>query len=265
VGVAALGEGQLSGTLLRGGLAFVVGLNGGTLALNSAFDRDEGDVAYLRRPPPPPPGLGLFGFGLMLLGLLLSLSLPRGFLLAYTLCLLLSLAYSVPPVRLKARAGADWAINLLGFGFLTPYAGWALTGRPLTGPGRVVLISFALLFSALYPLTQLYQLDEDRRRGDRTLSVVLGLDRSLALALLMAALAFAGFVVAASRSAWSAAGTGWSRWVALLVAGLAWLAVLQPWWKRRNSMAPAAHQQGMHRALVAWAITDLAVLFAWAR
>ena len=32
-----------------------VGLNGGTLALNSAFDRDEGDIAYLKRPPPPPP------------------------------------------------------------------------------------------------------------------------------------------------------------------------------------------------------------------
>ena len=43
-----LGDGVL-------GLAlWVVALNGGTLAINSAFDRDEGDVAYLRNPPPPP-------------------------------------------------------------------------------------------------------------------------------------------------------------------------------------------------------------------
>ena len=32
-------------------LAWVVLLNGGTLAYNSAWDRDTGAVAYLRRPP----------------------------------------------------------------------------------------------------------------------------------------------------------------------------------------------------------------------
>jgi 4-hydroxybenzoate polyprenyltransferase len=253
-----------AGALLTGGLAVVIGLNGGTLALNSAFDRDEGDVAYLRRPPPPPPALAWFGFGLMLLGLVVSLRLPRGFLLAYSLCFVLSLLYSVPPFRLKARAGFDWVINLLGFGFLTPYAGWALTGRALTPTGRIVLSSFALLFSALYPLTQLYQLEEDRRRGDRTLAVALGASRSLELALLMAALAFAGFALAGREAHWTDAGA-WLRWGALAVAALAWAGVLLPWWRQRRSILPAEHQRGMHRALGVWALTDLAVLFAWAR
>jgi len=251
--------------LLRGGLAFVIGLNGGTLALNSAFDRDEGDVAYLRRPPAPPPGLGAFGLSLMLLGALLSLGLPRSFQAAYALCLVLSVLYSVPPVRLKARAGADWVINLLGFGFLTPYAGWALTGRGLTDAGRIVLIAFALLFSALYPLTQLYQLEEDRRRGDRTLAVVVGIGWSLALAFVMATLAFGGFALAAARSTWPDGTGGWLRWGALALAAAAWLAVLLPWWGRRATMEPGEHQAGMHRALGAWALTDAAVLFAWAR
>lgn len=265
LGLAALVEPGQRGALLRGGLAFVIGLNGGTLALNSAFDRDEGDVAYLRRPPPPPPGLGGFGLGLMLLGALLSLGLPRAFQAAYALCVVLSVAYSVPPLRLKARAGADWVINLAGFGFLTPYAGWALTGRALSDAGRVVLIAFALLFSALYPLTQLYQLEEDRRRGDRTLAVVLGIDRSLALSLAMAALAFGGFALAAAMTAWPPGVAGWLRRGALGLAALAWLAVLLPWWRRRAALQPAEHQAGMHRALGAWALTDAAVLFAWAR
>jgi len=263
----AIGLGNVIGgrggwPLTAGALAFVVGLNGGTLALNSAFDRDEGDVAYLRRPPPPPRGLALFGLGLMLAGLGVATRLPRPYLVAYALCAVLSVLYSVPPIRLKAVGGVDWVVNMVGFGLLTPFAGWAVTGSRLTLPGRVLLLSFAALFGSLYPLTQLYQLEEDRRRGDRTLACLLGLDTSLALALLMAAIAFAGFVLAGTMSGW---GGDPSRWIAVFVALAAWGIVLLPWWLRRRAMSPADHQAGMHRALVAWAITDLAVLYAWAR
>lgn len=263
VGLSGLAARERLGVLALGAVVFVIGLNGGTLALNSAFDKDEGDIAYLRRPPTPPPGLAVFGLGLMLAGLLAAVTLPPRFLLAYALCLLLSLLYSVPPVRLKARAGFDWLVNLAGFGLLTPYAGWALTGRELTAPGRSVLIGFALLFGALYPLTQLYQIEEDRRRGDRTLAVWLGRARSLAAALAMAALAFLGFLVAGYQSGWSRDDA--ARWIALGLAAAAWGAVLIPWWHGRAAMDPAAEQRGMHRALGAWAVTDLAVLFAWAR
>lgn len=257
-----LGRGGWS--LLAGAAAFVIGLNGGTLALNSAFDRDEGDVAYLRRPPPPPRGLAGFGLGMMGLALLIATRLPIGFYTATALCFLLSVLYSVPPIRLKSVAGMDWAINVVGFGFLAPYAGWALTGKPLGEPGRTVLLSFALLFGALYPLTQLYQLDEDRRRGDRTLAVALGVDRSLALALLQAGLAFAGFTLAGAASGWGGIRGGNTRWAGLAAAAVTWALVLSPWWRARHTMTASAHQEGMHRALVAWAVTDLAVLIAWA-
>lgn len=39
---------------LLGWFAFVALLNGGTLAINSAFDNDEGDIGYLKQPPKPP-------------------------------------------------------------------------------------------------------------------------------------------------------------------------------------------------------------------
>jgi len=55
IGVVGLAGTPHRGAIILGTIAFVIGLNGGTLALNSAFDRDTGDVAYLRRPPPPPP------------------------------------------------------------------------------------------------------------------------------------------------------------------------------------------------------------------
>ncbi len=109
--------------------------------------------------------------------------------------------YSVPPFRLKAVAGADWLINMWGFGTLTPYAGWATTGLPLDAARGTVLLAFCPLFAALYPLTQLYQIEEDTRRGDRTLALALGPRRSLDLAIAAVLLAFGLFFAAAPKTA----------------------------------------------------------------
>jgi hypothetical protein len=52
----------------------------------------------------------------------------------------------------------------------------------------------------------------------------------------------------------------------LLVGPLiAWLAVLLPWYRRREALPAAGHQRGMYRALAAWAMTDLVVLLVFAR
>ncbi len=246
------------------GLALWVGcLNGGTLALNSAFDRDEGDIAYLRDPPPPPRRLAAFALLLMASGQVAALTLPPAYQAAYAVCFLLSVLYSVPPIRLKAVAGADWLINMVGFGTLTPFAGWAATGRPLETTAAIVLVAFCPLFAALYPLTQLYQLEEDARRGDRTLALILGVRRSLDAAIGAATLAFALFACAGIRAGWSASTSGAWRWVALGVASLAWLGVLAPWRAVAGRASPGEHQRRMYRALAAWAVTDLAVVLVW--
>ena len=260
-GGAARGEG-LTAALIGVGL-WVACLNGGTLAINSAFDRDEGDIAYLRRPPPPPRHLFAFGLGLMLAGQALALLLPSPFALAYAVCLVLSLLYSVPPIRLKAVAGADWLINMWGFGAITPYAGWATTGLPVPRAEVMVLLAFCPLFAALYPLTQLYQADEDRRRGDRTLALRLGMRGSLNVAIAAVAAAFALFGAAAFLGDWTGAGRTWR--LAILAAALGvWLAVLIPWRAKAETRSPAGHQRGMYLALGAWAATDAAVLSTWA-
>lgn len=248
------------GSILLGLLLWVVCLNGGTLAINSAWDRDEGDIAYLRRPPPPPRGLFPFGLGLMLVGQALALLLPPPFALLYAICVVLSVLYSVPPWRLKATPGADWFINMWGFGTLTPWAGWASTGVSLDLTHALVLIAFCPLFAALYPLTQLYQVEEDRRRGDRTFALWLGERRSLIVALAAALVAFALLAWAGVRSAWP---DGIWRWAAIAVALGCWMLVLVPWLRAATTRSPAGHQRGMYQALAAWAVTDLAVLAAW--
>jgi len=44
-----------------------------------------------------------------------------------------------------------------------------------------------------------------------------------------------------------------------------WLALLAPWYARRDALSAAAQQRGMYRALGIWAITDLVVLQVFAR
>ena len=261
VGLDGAQRGERLGPALLGIGLWVVCLNGGTLALNSAYDRDEGDIAYLRRPPPPPTHLATFGFCLMTLGLLGALFLPVGYQAAYALCLGLSVLYSVPPLRLKAVPGVDWVINMWGFGTLTPYAGWAATGVPVDLTHGLVLLAFCPLFAALYPLTQIYQVEEDSRRGDRTLALVLGTRRSLLVSLGAAGAAFALLALAGIRAGWGTQ-DAW-RWLALALCSVTWGVILGFWLLRQGGMSPREHQRGMYQALGAWALTDLAVVLAW--
>lgn len=260
VGVAGAARGEQLGNALLALLIWVVFLNGGTLAINSVFDRDEGDIGYLNAPPALPKYLLHFSVALLVGGQLLALRLPLGFQIAYAICFVLSILYSVPPFRFKAVAGVDWLINMWGFGTLTPYAAWAATagGRPLDLGHALILLAFCPLFAGLYPLTQLYQFDEDRRRGDRTLALILGMRPSLVLALGSTLLAFALFAGAGARLA--AGGKGFTLVLPLVL----WLVVLLPWLARHASWTPRQHQRGMYQALAAWAVTDLTVLFVFA-
>lgn len=268
-----LGGHLLTGWLLASGLrwptwpellamlAWVVALNGGTLALNSAYDRDEEDIAYLKQPPLPPRGLAAVALLLMVAGLGFTWAVGPTWQILYGVCVLLSIAYSVPPLRLKRVAGADWLINVIGFGLITGWAGWTISGRPMDGTSFLLLAGFAPLFGALYPLTQLYQLDADRGRGDRTLAVRVGVHRSISLALLQVGIAFAIFAGAGWLAAWpSVPGL---RWAALATALMAWLAVLAPWHRDGTGWASRDHQRAMYHALAAWALTDIAILLAW--
>ena len=91
VGIPGLVSPGHRATLILGTLAFVLGINGGTLALNSAFDRDQGAIAYLEHPPPVPRGLGFLGYALMALALIAAFFLPVPVLLACAGCAVLSI------------------------------------------------------------------------------------------------------------------------------------------------------------------------------
>lgn len=250
---------------LTGGLLWTICLNGGTLALNSAFDKDEGDIGYLDAPPPVPRGLAAVAAGLMATGGALSLALTPGYAAVYGACFILSLLYSMPPARLKAVAGADLLVNMAGYGALTFAAGALAAGPPPSGseaPGFrcgiwALAASFAFLFGAFYPMTQIYQIPEDMERGDRTLAVRLGARGSLWLSFGMLGCSLASQMVAGHGAL-----LGAPRWgMACIVLVYAAWAFFTADWLRRIDDYPA--KKGMYRALKLWGVTSLVTVAAF--
>jgi 1,4-dihydroxy-2-naphthoate octaprenyltransferase len=145
-------------------------------AFNSAYDDDKGPVSGLERPPGVPPGLLGFAIFLAAAGAFAALFSGLGFLLAYGLIVVWTAAYSHPATRWKSSPWKSSAAIALGQGALGFVAGWMAAG-PLD-PGDETLLAgaagSALTALGLYPATQVFQREEDRMRGDRTLAVALG-------------------------------------------------------------------------------------------
>ena len=116
--------------------------------------------------------------------------LGTAFLIAYSISFVMSLLYSVPPVRLKARAGWDVLINSIGFGALTIFAGWAAAGQPVRAPIINIVLAFFFFFVGFYPTTQIYQTEEDQQRGDLTVALALGKKNALRVCVLGIAIGF---------------------------------------------------------------------------
>lgn len=175
-------------------LSLHIFLYGGTTAFNSYYDKDEGPIGGMLKPPQVDRGLLWFSLIVQGLGLLLALLVNWAFVLAWLLLFVVASAYSHPLVRLKAQPLLALLAVAIGQGAIGFAAGWLVIEPDwvtlFTLPGLVGMLSTALIVSGLYIITQSYQTKEDRARGDKTLPVLFGAARALRLATLI--LAFGG-------------------------------------------------------------------------
>lgn len=173
----------LTREFLLGFLAFHFFLYTGITAYNSAFDRDEGPVGGMLQPPPVPTGLLPFSLVVQAVGAVLAALVSPTFLAIYLTIVVMGIAYSHPRLRWKANPLASALTVFIGQGALGFLAGWVAAGSSLVSVGseRGIWGMFSAAFTTLglYPLTQVYQIEEDAKRGDRTLAVVLGPVRAL--------------------------------------------------------------------------------------
>lgn len=184
----ALGGGQPSRNAAVGFVAFHVFLYGGITAYNSFYDRDEGPVGGLRHPPPVSSSLLGFSLGVQLIGLALCVLVSWEMVLWYATVMALSVAYSHPNLRWKSRPLLSLLVVGLGQGAIGFRAGWLCAQTPPAPlfhslDGLLGMTAAVLLTMGFYPLSQLYQIDEDQQRGDSTFAVAYGPDASFRFAL----------------------------------------------------------------------------------
>jgi 1,4-dihydroxy-2-naphthoate octaprenyltransferase len=150
---------------------------------NSYFDKDEGSIALLENPPAVDKSLYYFSLVLDAFGLLLAIFVSWGLFLAVLTYGLFSKLYSHPLVRLKKFPVVSFLIVFIFQGACVYWSSYASISGLDIFSGWSINFSIAglicsFLIGATYPLTQIYQHSEDRQRGDRTLSMVLGIKGS---------------------------------------------------------------------------------------
>jgi 1,4-dihydroxy-2-naphthoate octaprenyltransferase len=170
--------GGLSWSIVLAFISLHVFLYAGATAFNTYYDRDEGPVGGLERPPPVVPALLPVALGMKAIGAVLAALVNVSFLVIYLAFAGLSLAYSHPRVRLKAHTWGSLVTVAIGQGVLAFLGAWSAVRGDLSGvvsaDGLLGAFAATLLILAFYPLTQLYQVDEDSARGDRTMAVAWG-------------------------------------------------------------------------------------------
>jgi 1,4-dihydroxy-2-naphthoate octaprenyltransferase len=147
---------------------------------NSFFDKDEGSIALIEKPPPVDKSLYYFSLTLDLIALILTIFVGWALFFAVLIYGTFSKMYSHPSIRLKKYPFISFFIVFLfqgAFVYWSTYAsvsgmnslyGWNLN---FTIAGLIC----SCLIGATYPLTQVYQHEEDSKRGDKTLSLILGI------------------------------------------------------------------------------------------
>ncbi len=198
-------------------------LYGGTTLYNSYYDRDEGPIAGMERPVPLPPWALPFSLAWQGVGLLIAAVIGAPLAVFYAAYAVMGALYSHPRPRLKGRPYVSTGLIFVFQGMGGVLAGWLASGRPLASLSGERFPLMALVAACttigLYPLTQIYQVDEDAARGDRTLAMALGPRRSFLFALVM-------FAVAAAAGLRALAGMGRPLDGALLAGGYVFLGAL---------------------------------------
>ncbi len=146
---------------------------------NSYFDKDEDSIGLLEKPPEVDISLYYFSILLEVAAFLLGFLISWEFACAVVLYGIMSKLYSHPSTRLKKYPIVSFLTVFIFQGCFIYYTTYsALAGLSLFRHWDIDFVAAGAICSCLigasYPLTQVYQHEEDSRRGDFTISILLG-------------------------------------------------------------------------------------------
>ncbi len=194
-------------------LAAWTALHFGTMWLNAAVDKDEGEV-FFGQATPVPPGTDKAGYVALAIAVGLGAQASPIAGAATAVCAGLAVAYSHPSILWKGHPVFGPMVNALGYGILTPLVGWSCVGLPLD-PRTVAMVVLAMLaVLGAYFSAQAFQEEEDAERGYRTLVVTHGPQATLRASAALLGASWVGMSILAA--------IGWLPRPLLLAAPLWW-------------------------------------------
>ncbi len=151
-------------------------LFGGATVFNSFWDKDEGPIGGLKHPPKMKPWMRPVSMVMQFFALAWCLTINVEFTVIYGISLLLFWLYSSPKARWKGHP----ILSLIAIGISTGTNSFLLgilaTGQHTLTPENVITsVGVACIILSLYPISQIYQMEEDSRRGDITFTMKYGL------------------------------------------------------------------------------------------
>lgn len=158
---------------------------------NSYMDRDTKSIGGLEKPPPPSRQLYITTIVLDITGLLLSLLISPLFTAVMVTYIGASKAYSYRGIRIKKLPITGYLLVIIFQGAITfwlVYYG-SNADRSLFVPWQGMVIC-ALLIGGFYPLTQIYQHQQDLDDGVATISYKLGYKGTFVFCAIVYLLAF---------------------------------------------------------------------------
>jgi 1,4-dihydroxy-2-naphthoate octaprenyltransferase len=142
---------------------------------NSYMDKDVSSIGGIKNPMQPTAQLYHVCNLLDGAALLASLFISKIFALCILAYILASRAYSYRGIRLKKYPVAGYATVLIFQGSLTFFAVYHACSEDLSVQAPITgIIAAGLLIGGFYPITQIYQHQQDKADGVRTISMILG-------------------------------------------------------------------------------------------
>ncbi len=231
---------------------------------NSYFDKDEKSIGGLEHPPPVSRQLYYVSLALDMVAILIGSLISLEFALMLLVYGLVSKAYSHPRIRLKKRAVAGWLVAGFFQGFFTFMMVYAAM-KPVSlfeikEPGVWIAAALtSLMLWGSYPMTQIYQHEEDSKRGDYTLSYKLGVRGTFYFTTIFFSIAAAGFIWYYQQF------YTWQYAVAFLVFLLPVLFYFGQWYRRTYNNEQEANFRSTMRLniLSGWCLNVFFGLTAW--
>jgi 1,4-dihydroxy-2-naphthoate octaprenyltransferase len=159
---------------------------------NSFMDRDTGSIGGIKNPLQPTRQLFYVTVIMDVIAIALSLLITPIFALGILLYILASRAYSYRKIRLKKYPFIGYLTVIIFQGAVTFFLVYhGSESLHTTHVPMIATIAASLLIGGFYPLTQIYQHEDDKQDGVKTISYKLGYKGTFIFTIIIYTMAFA--------------------------------------------------------------------------